>query len=365
MQQLPGDEPPPSAPVAGADTKECADNDSGSHAPQQIVAKDFQGTGGDEVPAAAAHVDGHRRSDVGSSRASLGHSHSRRRLSSRYSLPDLDSAGDASDGVRSSRGAASRTGTHLRETVGIEEGGPCSDGSDDEEAALLAVEPRGRSCSARVALEVLVVFSFFVAGATFLGGSVLFLYPNLTLGGNSSDVVAALLFTVGSVGFLLVDVREFHMSWGFPLLRANVGIAVASSTAYLLGSIGMFPSVDAWSAYFAPGWFLAATVLNLASAAWKIYRILCGGNEASGVFRLSRLWREWDSFTQGGVEISAGIGACIFFCSNILYVKHATDMSPGLFLHLVSLWISGSSFFLLSAAFLVARCRAALAAGAI
>lgn len=57
--------------------------------------------------------------------------------------------------------------------------------------------------------------------------------------------VGAAWYTIGSFGFLGVDVQEFFtFKTDFPL-RTNIAISVIGSTLYIIGSIGFFPQLEA------------------------------------------------------------------------------------------------------------------------
>ena len=82
---------------------------------------------------------------------------------------------------------------------------------------------------------------FFTGGTTFILGSELLYNPGYPNGA----ILSALLYTIGSFGFLFVDVLEFlaftHDNW----LRSNVVVSMCGSLLYVIGSIGFFPAVYA------------------------------------------------------------------------------------------------------------------------
>jgi hypothetical protein len=51
-----------------------------------------------------------------------------------------------------------------------------------------------------------------------------------------NDELSAVLYTVGSIGFLFVDVQEFF-TYEDPVLRTNILLSASGSTMYVVGSV--------------------------------------------------------------------------------------------------------------------------------
>lgn len=70
-------------------------------------------------------------------------------------------------------------------------------------------------------------------------GTVALFYPGY-------DSVSAALYTIGSSGFLFVDVQEW-ITFSGAVLRTNILMSMTGSFLYLVGSIGFFPVVVAFN----------------------------------------------------------------------------------------------------------------------
>ena len=79
------------------------------------------------------------------------------------------------------------------------------------------------------------------AGTTFIAGTVLYFYPDVSDG----DLWSAWLYTVGSFGFLGVDCLEFVTFTADRWLRANIALSATGSLCYVIGSVGFFPRIYA------------------------------------------------------------------------------------------------------------------------
>ena len=82
-------------------------------------------------------------------------------------------------------------------------------------------------------------FGFMTGGITFIiGTGVLYCVP--------TDYIANLsagFYTVGSLGFLLVDVMEFFTYTSSLLLRFNITLSAMGSALYVIGSVGFFADI--------------------------------------------------------------------------------------------------------------------------
>jgi hypothetical protein len=160
---------------------------------------------------------------------------------------------------------------------------------------------------------------------------------------------SALLYIIGSLGFLAVDVMEFFTFTEDKLIRLNISISMSGSAAYVVGSVGFLPAVYALSPSIGIWGFIVGSVLIGVSQLWKTHRI--GSSE--GQFSLPVLWGSLDALTQVGVELNAGLGAWSFFVGTVIYL-HGPDAGATLQL-VLQIWIVGSIFFTLGSFFLAYR----------
>ena len=112
------------------------------------------------------------------------------------------------------------------------------------------------------AWRFLHALSFLIGGITFVGGSVLLFFPAWP----PAAALAAWLYTVGSAGFLLVDVQEevTLLTLGRKdALAVNVGLSMVGSAFYVAGSVGYFPSVAAsWPSLGLWGFLLGSALIG-------------------------------------------------------------------------------------------------------
>lgn len=162
-------------------------------------------------------------------------------------------------------------------------------------------------------------FGFVLGGTTFIGGTAILYCSSCS----AAAFVSALLYTIGSFGFLSVDVLEFFTFTSLPL-RLNILASAVGSSAYVLGSIGFFPSVMSASppgtALGVFGFEIGSGVIAL-SQFFKVRRLLVGRADASSLL----------------VEAGAGVGASFFLVGTCLI-----DYNYQLVLNL---WILGSIAF--------------------
>ncbi len=87
-------------------------------------------------------------------------------------------------------------------------------------------------------------FFFLLGGTTFIAGTGTYYYPEWEDG----PFFSALLYTIGSCGFLAVDTQEFLTFTNEPMLiRTNILCSWTGSLLYVIGSVGFFPVVYAMS----------------------------------------------------------------------------------------------------------------------
>jgi len=182
-----------------------------------------------------------------------------------------------------------------------------------------------------------------LGGTTFIAGTgVLYLVqtPNLA-------ALSAFLYTLGSLGFLLVDVLEFFTFRDPLVLRANISLSALGSTLYVIGSIGFFPSLYSASSIAGIWGFILGSLFIGVSQLCKLVRI--GWREGEG-FSFSSLLSTPDSMSACGVEGGAAVGAWFFFSGTLLLLLNASA-----FTLVLLLWVLGSLAFTLGGISLAAR----------
>lgn len=187
------------------------------------------------------------------------------------------------------------------------------------------------------------VLGFLTGGTTFIAGTAL-LYPVQQTALLAS--LSAALYTLGSLGFLFVDVQEFFSFTSPTLLRGNILLSATGSLLYVLGSIGFFPVVFNASEVLGVWGFILGSLLIGVSQLFKLVRI---GWRESG-FHPVHLVESKDSVSACGVEGGACLGAWFFFAGTLLLL-----LSPGAFGSVLLLWSLGSVFFTLGGACLALR----------
>jgi hypothetical protein len=186
-------------------------------------------------------------------------------------------------------------------------------------------------------------FVVFVGGCTFIIGSTLYFFRDIPF---SADISAA-LYTIGSICFLSVDVKDFFSSAENVSIRINHICSMMGSTLYLIGSIGFFPAIYNVTDSVGIWGFILGSLFVGSSQLWKTYRI---GTAENGKFSASNLINKTDRFTQAGVELNAGIGAWCFFIGTVMYLHG--PLEGAFFSAIIMIWIAGSCFFLIGSLFL-------------
>ncbi|KAG2497603.1 hypothetical protein HYH03_004347 [Edaphochlamys debaryana] len=195
------------------------------------------------------------------------------------------------------------------------------------------------------AWKLLHALAFVLGGTTFISGTVALFFPGY-------DTLSALLYTIGSCGFLSVDVQEF-LTFEGAVLRANIAMSLVGSSLYVVGSVGFFPSVFAWSPLIGIwGFILGSAVIGI-SQAIKTYRI--GATNTDGAFSLRHLITDTDARTSAGVETGACLGAWCFFFGTCLFNRGPLEGPDSVMQTVLWTWVAGSCFFTLGSAFLCYR----------
>jgi hypothetical protein len=180
---------------------------------------------------------------------------------------------------------------------------------------------------------------FATGGVTFIAGTACLFYPSWT----HSALASAVLYIVGSLGFLGVDVQELFTYTSDRVLRINIALSASGSACYVIGSAGFVPVVLASAPSVGLAGFIAGSFLIGVSQLWKTYRYLT----TSGV-------SEFERWTAIGVELDAGFGAWFFFAGTVMLATWPT--ATGSFLTAIyCIWMAGSIFFTLGALFLIYR----------
>ena len=149
--------------------------------------------------------------------------------------------------------------------------------------------------------------AFFIGGSTFIIGTACYFYPAWEVGG----LVAGILYTVGSLGFLCVDVLEYFTYTDEPWLRTNISCSAIGSFLYVIGSIGYIPAVYNITALIGEYGFISGSFVIGCSQCWKVCRLSQDEGGPCGTL---------GTMTAIGVEAGAGVGAWCFLVGTIMYV---------------------------------------------
>ena len=136
---------------------------------------------------------------------------------------------------------------------------------------------------------------FLLGGTTFIAGTaVLFAPAAALLPPGGAALASAALYTLGSLGFLAVDLQELasYSRREEALLRANISCSAAGSALYVLGSLGYAPALEALSPQLGPAGFIGGSAAIFASQLWKLARI-------AGDWRLARAAEEEEEEEEG------------------------------------------------------------------
>jgi hypothetical protein len=189
---------------------------------------------------------------------------------------------------------------------------------------------------------------------TFIAGTaVLYWPPSPPLA-----TLSAALYTVGSLGFLFVDVQEFFTFASEPMLRANIALSATGSLLYVLGSLGFLPAVEAATPIIGTWGFLLGSALIFVSQSMKLLRIGgaagCGSVSGSsggrgcgcgcGGFSMSALCGTREYATAAIVEGGAGLGALLFLVGTAVFAAPLGESAFGGAL-VLALWVAGSLAF--------------------
>jgi hypothetical protein len=187
-------------------------------------------------------------------------------------------------------------------------------------------------CSGNISWMLLHWIAFALGGTTFIAGTTCYFFPDWQQGA----AVGAWLYTIGSCGFLTVDVLEFFTFTKDPWLRANIAMSATGSSFYVLGSIGFIPAVADACVWLGIWGFIIGSFFIGVSQLWKATRI-----------GWCKCLHDNDLATQMGVELDAGLGAWCFFFGT-LPLAFGSDLTQTI----LCIWLVGSVFFTLGSLFL-------------
>ncbi|GGU37884.1 YrhK family protein [Nocardioides albus] len=195
--------------------------------------------------------------------------------------------------------------------------------------------------------------SFLVGGTTFIVGTVLYFYPQM----ENVYLYSGILYIIGSLGFLLVDLLEFFTYTDDRGLRINIALSMSGSAAYVIGSYGFLPSVYESNKNLGPWGFIIGSALIFASQSWKVARIVRGeADQGRGEAVAPLVGRRFGfrlrscAKTGLGVEANAAVGGLMFFIGTVMYVARVPE--GAYFTSIILLWLLGSLFFTTGSLFL-------------
>lgn len=186
---------------------------------------------------------------------------------------------------------------------------------DDE---LFGEEKKEEEVQNTTAWRLLHALAFATGGLTFIAGTACYYVNPQT---DAIGDLAAALYTIGSVGFLTVDVMEFFTpAYTICPLRGNIAMSAIGSTWYVIGSVGYLPSIlNETEAVGVWGFILGSFFIGV-SQIWKVLRYAT--DEEEGTTSLSVLLSSKDRLTGCGVEG----GACTALLQAVL--RHCGHNMP-------------------------------------
>jgi len=202
---------------------------------------------------------------------------------------------------------------------------------DDIEAALIL---KSVAFQDTFTWRLIHAWCFLLCGTTFLAGTLVLLSSS-----SVAPLISALLYIIGSCGFLCVDLLELFTFIGDPLLSVNISASAIGSTAYVIGSVGFVPivlngicgaSIGVWG-------FIAGSGFIAASQIVKVARLITQ-NKNNNKLDLNAI----------GVEANAGLGAACFLIGT-------ATLNLWSFISVIVIWTFGSFFFTLGGCFLAYR----------
>lgn len=179
--------------------------------------------------------------------------------------------------------------------------------------------------------RIIHAFSFMLGGTTFIIGTCLLFSP-------SGATLSAAFYTLGSLGFLVVDIQEFCTFTSSFSLLLNIGCSMIGSAFYVAGSIAFFPQLGYTGTLYGEWGFVLGSIFIAVSQSVKVARLLISTPPPPSA---------WISI---GVEASAFFGA-FFFLLGTLYLQYASIALDTI----LYIWLAGSLAFTLGGSFLSYR----------
>ena len=223
----------------------------------------------------------------------------------------------------------------------------------DENSPLLGQHPVKKEICDQVWWRFLHYGGFCMGGITFLIGTLLY-YPTIyeTAKGNDSgvltlSVITAWLYTIGSAGFLFVDVQEFYTFTDDVMLRTNISCSMVGSFFYLIGSAGFLPVFYNWCPLIGIIGFLAGSLSIGCSQTWKLVRILRSPDEEGVAPEIASFQRINAACVEGG----AMVGGFAFLIGTSLFWKGPIEgdteclVTCNNYEIVLALWVIGSLAF--------------------
>ena len=184
---------------------------------------------------------------------------------------------------------------------------------------------------------------FLIGGFTFIFGTAVYYFPDW----EDSYLWGGVLYTIGSSGFLGVDVMELFTFTSDTVLSINIFCSATGSLLYVIGSIGFIPAVYESEATW--------NVIGFTPATTGVYGFIAGSFfiGCSQFWKVARIMTTTKDMTAVGVELNPGLGAWCFFVGTSMYnMPYYLDNYYGT---IINIWEVGSMLFTMGALFLTYR----------
>ena len=213
--------------------------------------------------------------------------------------------------------------------------------------------------------KLLHAIFFLTGGITFIFGSACYFFPDWP----ESFLIGGVLYTIGSCGFLGVNVMELFTFTSDRFLSLNNFMSATGSFLYVVGSIGYIPAVYESTTNWNIIKFNLTTVggpafMGFTPATTGAYGFIAG----SFLIGCSQLWKVWRIMTTTkemialGVELSTCLGAWCFLVGTSMYYNEYLLEAPSAYIHsyiirsyIVNIWEAGSVLFTIGALFVTYR----------
>jgi len=160
--------------------------------------------------------------------------------------------------------------------------------------------------------------NFLLGGVTFFAGTLALFSPTA-----GAAIASVALYTIGSIGFLSVDVQEFFTFTRAPLdLRANIAASATGSAFYVAGSVCFAPAIVATAPSAGALGFIVGSAVIASSQLAKVARLAHARADASAV----------------AVEACAGVGAALFLAGTLVLPTAPLTV-------VLVVWLAGSLSF--------------------